>query len=87
MRFSNMVDYKAVPHYVVKTGRKNVRILLPGQSYEKSFVVPIKKVSNRRPAEYEPEEDVDEVELSDEPEGELEDAFQDEELHDEFQPQ
>ena len=87
MRFSNMVDYKAVPHYVVKTGRKNIWILLPGQSYEKSFVVPIKKVSNRRPAEYEPEEDVDDAELSGEPETDLENAFQDSDLDGEFQPQ
>ena len=49
MRFSNLVDYKGVPHYVVKTGRKNIRILKPGEAYEKSFVVPLKRVSNRRP--------------------------------------
>lgn len=66
MKFSNMVDYKEVPHYVVKTGRKNIRNLLPGQPYEKSFVVPLKKVSNRRPAEYVEEPDEDEVELDEE---------------------
>jgi hypothetical protein len=63
MKFSKMCDYKGVAHFIVKTGRKNIRILLPGQPYEKSFVVPIKKVSNRRPAEYEPEDDLDEVDI------------------------
>ena len=57
MRFSNMVTYKDKDYYVVKTGRRNIRILEPGMPYEKSFVVPLKKVSNRRPAEYEPEDD------------------------------
>ncbi len=60
MKFSNVVDYKGVAHFVVKTGRKNIRILLPGQPYEKSFVVSLKKVSNRRPADVEEEPDVDE---------------------------
>jgi hypothetical protein len=87
MRFSNLVDYKGVPHYVVKTGRKNIRILKPGEDYEKSFVVPLKKVSNRRPAEY-VEDDVDdddEIELAD---GEAQLADESEELEDsEFQPQ
>ena len=87
MKFSKMVDYKGKPHFVCKTGRKNVRILEPGKDYDKSFVVPIKKVSNRRPAECEPEEDVDDVELTGEPEGELENAFEDAELDGEFQPQ
>lgn len=63
MRFSNIVDYKNQPHFVCKTGRKNIRILKPGEPYERSFVVPLKKVSNRRPAEYEPEDDDDDVEL------------------------
>jgi len=75
MRFSNVVDYKGQPHFVCKTGRKNIRILKPGQPYEKSFVVPLKRVSNRRPAEYEePEdEDQDDVELDEgkEPSSEL----------------
>ena len=68
MRFSNIVDYKGVAHFIVKTGRKNIRILLPGQPYEKSFVVPLKKVSNRRPAEYveEPDEDLDDDDLEEE---------------------
>ncbi len=61
MRFSNVCDYKGEAHYIVKTGRKNIRILKPGLPYEKSFVVPLKKVSNRRPAEYE-EEPEDETE-------------------------
>jgi hypothetical protein len=84
MKFSNMVDYKGVPHYVVKTGRRNIRILLPGQPYEKSFVVPLKKVSNRRPAEYIEDPDEEEVDLDEENEvlGETE------ELEDEqYQPQ
>ena len=45
---------------MVKTGRKNIRILKPGEPYEKSFVVPLKKVSNRRPAEDIEEPDDDE---------------------------
>jgi hypothetical protein len=81
MKFSNVVDYKNEPHFVCKTGRKNIRILKPGEPYENSFVVSLKRVSNRRPAEYDPEEDVDEVELADEPEVELED------LPETFQPQ
>ena len=81
MKFSNVVDYKNEPHFVCKTGRKNIRILKPGEPYENSFVVSLKRVSNRRPAEYDPEEDVDEVELADEPEVELED------LPERFQPQ
>ena len=67
-----------------KTGRKNIRILEPGKDYDKSFVVSLKKVSNRRPAEYEPEDDLDEDDV------ELDAAgveIEDEELHDEFQPQ
>lgn len=85
MRFSNVVDYKGQAHYVCKTGRKNIRILKPGEEYEKSFVVPLKKVSNRRPAEYveEPDED-DDVDLKDETELVDDEA---EELEDEFQPQ
>jgi hypothetical protein len=93
MRFSNLVDYKGVPHHVVKTGRKNIRILKPGEDYEKSFVVPLKKVSNRRPAEY-VEDDVDDdddLELEGQPEliepNEIVDD-EDAELEDsEFQPQ
>ena len=85
MRFSNVVDYKGQAHYVCKTGRKNIRILKPGEEYEKSFVVPLKKVSNRRPAEYveEPDED-DDVDFKDETELVDDEA---EELEDEFQPQ
>jgi hypothetical protein len=85
MKFSKMCDYKGVAHFIVKTGRKNIRILLPGQPYEKSFVVPIKKIANRRPAEYEPEDNLDD---DGEPEGdaELTDAVRD--LEDErYQPQ
>jgi hypothetical protein len=67
MKFSNVCDYKGVAHFIVKTGRKNIRILLPGQPYEKSFVVPLKKVSNRRPADVE-EPDVDEPDELGEPE-------------------
>jgi hypothetical protein len=83
VKFSKMCDYKGVAHFIVKTGRKNIRILLPGQPYEKSFVVPIKKISNRRPAEYEPEDDMDDVEL----EEETDLTEETEELEDEFQPQ
>ena len=87
MRFSNLVDYKGTPHHVVKTGRKNIRILKPGEPYEKSFVVPLRKVSNRRPAEF-VEDDVDDdddVELEEQPEITDDEA---EELEDsEFQPQ
>lgn len=50
MKFSKMVDYRAKPYFVCKTGRKNIRILAPGLAYENSFVVPIKETSNRRPA-------------------------------------
>jgi hypothetical protein len=65
MKFSKMVDYKGQAHFVCKTGRKNVRILEPGLPYEKSFVVPLKLVSNRRPAEFSEDPDV----LSELPEG------------------
>jgi hypothetical protein len=65
MKFSKMVDYKGQPHFVCKTGRKNVRILEPGLPYEKSFVVPLKQVSNRRPAEFSEDPEV----LPDLPEG------------------
>jgi hypothetical protein len=65
MKFSKMVDYKGQAHFVCKTGRKNVRILEPGLPYEKSFVVPLKQVSNRRPAEFSEDPDV----LSELPEG------------------
>jgi ribosomal protein S8 len=89
MKFSKMCDYKGVAHFIVKTGRKNIRILLPGQPYEKSFVVPLKKVSNRRPAEYEPEDDLDEVEvgLGDELVEAPEIEEESEQLTDEYQPQ
>jgi hypothetical protein len=77
VKFSKLVDYKGEPHFVCKTGRKNIRILKPGLPYEKSFVVPLKKVSNRRPAEYDPEDDVDnDVEI--EENTELVGEFQDE---------
>jgi hypothetical protein len=65
MKFSKMVDYKGQAHFVCKTGRKNVRILEPGLPYEKSFVVPLKLVSNWRPAEFSEDPDV----LSELPEG------------------
>ena len=89
MKFSKMCDYKGVAHFIVKTGRKNIRILLPGQPYEKSFVVPLKKVSNRRPAEYEPEDDLDEVEvgLGDELVEAPEIEEESEQLTDAYQPQ
>lgn len=90
MRFSNLVDYKGVPHYVVKTGRKNIRILKPGEAYEKSFVVPLKRVSNRRPAEYveEPEDDLDDDMELDESSGDAVEHLRLPELEDEqFQPQ
>jgi len=89
MKFSKMCDYKGVAHFIVKTGRKNIRILLPGQPYEKSFVVPLKKVSNRRPAEYEPEDDLDEVEvgLGDDLVEAPEIEEESEQLTDEYQPQ
>jgi hypothetical protein len=92
------VDYKgdakhpAGEYYVVKTGRRNIRILKPGEDYDKSFVVPLKKVSNRRPAEYEPEDDDqddDDLDLEGQPEL-IEPEIADdgaEELEDEFQPQ
>ena len=97
MKFSKMCDYKGVAHFIVKTGRKNIRILLPGQPYEKSFVVPLKKVSNRRPAEYEPGDDEDDVQLEGGPtlikhtkdltEEEFEEEFEEEEEEEDFQPQ
>jgi len=89
MKFSKMCDYKGVAHFIVKTGRKNIRILLPGKPYEKSFVVPLKKVSNRRPAEYEPEDDLDEVEvgLGDDLVEAPEIEEESEQLTDEYQPQ
>lgn len=68
MRFSNQVDYKGQAHFICKTGRKNIRILKPGEPYEKSFVVPLSKVSNRRPAEYVEEPDEDDVDLEEETE-------------------
>jgi hypothetical protein len=52
MKFSNMGDFAGKPHFVCKTGRKHIRILEPGQPYERSFVVPLTKVSNRRPADF-----------------------------------
>ena len=65
MRFTKLVDYKGKPHFVCKTGTKRIRILEPGRKYEDSFVVPLKKVSNRRPADLDPEEvedeDLDEI--------------------------
>ena len=50
MKFSKMIDYKGKAYFLCRTGRINCRILEPGQPYEKSFVVPIKKTSNKRPA-------------------------------------
>jgi hypothetical protein len=79
-----MVDYKGEPHFVVKTGRRNIRILKPGLPYEKSIKVPLKSVSNRRPADIE-QNDEDEVELEDDVE--LTYAAENEELADQFQPQ
>ncbi len=88
MRFSNIVTYKGEDFYVVKTGRRNIRILKPGEDYEKSFVVPLKKVSNRRPAEVQEPDDDDDLDL----EGETEliepnDIVEDELEDSEFQPQ
>ena len=62
MRFSKMCDYKEKPHFVCKTGRKNIRILEVGKPYDKSFVVPINRVSNRRPADFleDPEDGISE---------------------------
>lgn len=57
MKFSNMCDYNGKPHFICKTGRKNVRILDVGQPYEKSFVVPINRIGNRRPADVQFEDD------------------------------
>ena len=37
---------------MVKTGRKNIRILKPGEAYEKTFVVPLEESVQSRPAEY-----------------------------------
>lgn len=93
MRFSNMCDYKGVGHFIVKTGRVNIRILKPGEPYDKSFVVPIKKTSNRRPTDViepgdddETPEDLSELtdasELTDPNEG-----AEQELPEDEFQPQ
>jgi hypothetical protein len=87
MKFSKMCDYKGVAHFIVKTGRKNIRILLPGQPYEKSFVVPIKRISNRRPAECEAEDDLDEVEMEEETELVEQDEGIIEESEEEYQPQ
>lgn len=85
MRFSKMVDYKGEPHFLCRTGRRNVRILKPGEPYEKSFVVPIKKVSNKRPADIEcdSEDEIEDDELRDEA-----DELQDQDVQDEqFLPQ
>jgi hypothetical protein len=79
MKFSKMCDYANKPHFVCKTGRKNIRILEVGQPYEKSFVVPLKKISNRRPSDF--IEDPEEETTEDSPE--LEEANEDLE----FQPQ
>ncbi len=84
MKFSKIVDYKGEAHFVCKTGRKNIRILKPGEPYEKSFVVPLKKVSNRRAADIE-QDDEDDAKLGDEVE--LSDGIENGELADEFQPQ
>lgn len=51
MKFSKMCDYLGKPHFICKTGRKNIRILEVGLSYDKSFVVPINRIANRRPAD------------------------------------
>jgi len=93
VKFSKMCDYKNEAHFIVKTGRKNIRILKPGDSYDKSFVVPIRKTSNRRPSDgIEPDEDEDETpeELSDQseltdPNEQIEEEDSQEET--EFQPQ
>jgi hypothetical protein len=63
MKFSTMVDFKGQPHFVGKTGRKNIRILELRQPYEKSFGVPLKTVSNRRPAEFQQDTDSRDVAL------------------------
>ena len=77
MKFSKMCDYKGEAHYICKTGRKNIRILAPGQPYERSFVVPIGHTFNRRPAEF---QENPEASLA------LEEMF-DEEAHEELVPQ
>ena len=89
MKFSNMVTYKgdrvhpAGEYYVVKTGRVRIRLLKPGDPYEKSFKVSLKAVSDRRPVEYVEDDDDDNVEL----EGQ-EEIVEDEDLEDaEYQPQ
>jgi hypothetical protein len=77
MKFSKVCDYKGEAHYVCKTGRKNIRILLLGLPYERSFVVPLKMVSGRRPAE-----------MQEDPEAGLDlNEFIDEEVHEELVPQ
>lgn len=77
MKFSKVCDYKGEAHYICKTGRKNIRILLPGLPYEKSFVVPLKTVSNRRPAEMQEDSEA----------GPDLNEFIDEEVHEELVPQ
>ena len=95
MKFSNMVTHKGKDFFVVKTGRKNIRILEPGQPYDKSFVVPLKKVSNRRPADGIVDDDDDDEtpegltdlsELTD-PNDQIDNLDTQEEPDEEFQPQ
>jgi hypothetical protein len=84
MKFSKMCDYKGKAYFLCRTGRRNCRILEPGQPYEKSFVVPIKSTSNKRPADVAQDDDAD-VQLEDDVE--LTDQTENDELADEFQPQ
>lgn len=89
MKFSRVVDYKgdsrhaAGNYFLVRRGTKNARILAPHEEYEKSFVVPIKKLSNIRPADVVQDDD-NEVDF----EAAQEAAEQEEaDLLEEYQPQ
>ena len=48
MKFSKMSITRARHISSVKTGRKNIRILEPGEPYEKSFVVPLEEECRTR---------------------------------------
>ncbi len=99
MKFSNQCDFKgdanhpAGQYLIVKTGRIRIRLLKPGEPYSASFVVPLKKVSNRRPADGIVDDDDDETteglpdlsELTDPNEDAEQDSLDVPE--DEFQPQ
>lgn len=89
MKFSKMITYKGKDYFLCRTGRRNCRILEPGQPYEKSFVVPIKKTSNKRPADVAQDDDDDDLEIEDEVQLEdpTEDPIEDAGLADELLPQ